>query len=229
MRNTVDVCAEGRLVRLLKQTAGELARIVGLLGVGLAWALPFLLAAFVNSNSSVAAHPRLASALGLIQFPLVLGSPVIAALGIGVVAWLLPRPAAGSAAPVVALLAYGCVVLAAVLTAPSVSIDDSLTVVLIVGLAAGVAGAVLTTWSLWRSAGIYALVWPVGWAALGTIAWVASARTVSGGGNDLGSGLLFVLAGSVLGVTLLVAAAFAEVASALAANTAASAKRPGGG
>ena len=185
-------------MQVLRNTANETWRFLRLIAVGCAWGFPFALVAFVNSNPGVSSHPRLASALEASQWPMVVAGPFAALFGIGLIAWLTRNERSGSLATVLAILVLPALLgIASPLVARAFEFEAGMLAVLVLLVGFLVVGVVVTTMVLARRIRWFAILWPAAWGAFVVLVWLASTRT-SDGGDDLGSGLMFVLAGSLV-------------------------------
>ena len=185
-------------MQVLRDTADETWRLLRLIAVGCAWGLPFALVAFVNSNPGVSSHPRLAAVVGALQWPMALTGPFAALVGIGLIVWMTRNERSGSLATVLAILVLPALLgIASPLLARAFDFEAGMTAVLVLVVGFRVVGVVVTTTVLARRIRWFAILWPATWGALFALVWLASARTIDGG-DDFGSGLMFVLAGSLV-------------------------------
>ncbi len=190
-------------MRLLLESLTEAWRLLRLFAIGCAWGAPLSLAAFVNANPGVSAHPRLATFVEAGQWPVVLAAPLVSIVGIAWLAWLT-RDEHG--VPVASLLGVFGVFLLLFPVAGVAANSTSLYALVAPFIAAAVAlvvGAATTVWTLVRKRRWLGLIWPALLACVGAVVWFAGARSTPGD-DDLGAGLLFAFgAALVLGASAL--------------------------
>ncbi len=187
---------------LLRDTTDEVWRLFRLFSCGCAWGTPFMLVALVNANPGVSSHPRLASALEAYLWPLILAAAFASLLGIAVVAWLTRKEREATVATLIAILV--ALAAGAIAAVPFASSNVyAFMAPLFLMFATILVGVVATTVVLARRIGWFALIWLVIWAIVTGLMWLGGTRTAAGG-DDLGAGLMMLLAGGlVVGASLL--------------------------
>ena len=207
--------------------ASESWRLARLVAVGLAWGAPLLLAGLVNDNPGVALHPRLAHAIALAQWPLLLVMPFATVGGVIAVSLFSKRVHRFGASSTLALVVCGA--LAAAMYALFVSEASQLgvstsasflfTAQAALLLTLLVAGAAVTVSPLWRRFRWPALLWPLLWVlAIALVAFALQPTAAFAGEDDLGAGLLIVIGGGVLLACSLAAGALAFLVTGLLAR-----------